>query len=222
MCVRASNIPPSACFNAGFVNLRDQMRKVAATHGTNVVLVSAIIAAGLYPNIAMLPLSDPKGTTVVPAGLSGPLSCKLYGSATETVIVEKQSVVGLGRGKVAKPKDVDEDTHRMLLKSRFVTYFEKAGGSTHRTPRLRHVTRIAPAAVLVFGNSGDLVVKHLESKVVVDEWQTLHAPPTVALKLRELRGMLKETLEAFVGHDPRPLVEKEYCGVLDEVVKALA
>ena len=78
---------------------------------------------------------------------------------------------------------------------RYLTFLEKrsTGGGGVRSSRTQLLWTgcVTPFAVVMFGNAGDVAVRHAEGTVVVDRWLSLRVPPKTAVLLRKLSGELE-------------------------------
>ena len=183
-------------------------------HRRNANLVSAVFCAGLYPHLAVAQLS-PGSTKAAPlvfcCGRRGAGTGGSGGASGDGTSAAEASSGGGGAGGGAGSGTAAEGSERVVLHrdsvnfgartmtTRYMIYVEKrAGAHQGHLASLMHTAAVTPAAVLMFGNSGDLVVRHHESKVVVDGWLTVHVSPKVAILVRDLRRAVGQVLMDLV------------------------
>lgn len=138
-------------------------------HASRPEMVKAVLAAGLYPNIAAATKTEVKGGSVK--------SRVSWADNKGEVAVHPSSALAsaAGEGKLRAP---------------FVVFHEKV-----QTSRawLRTVSCVSPMALLLFG--GEMQVLHDAGEVLVDGWLRARAPAQTAVLCKQLRALLDGELQ---------------------------
>ena len=148
------------------------------TCGRNEQIVHAVICAGLFPNVAQ--------------------------AVKEGSIISSPPALWHRRERLYfRNSSVNHNKTMMKLGSDWILFHEKF--ATGRTT-VSVTSPVNPVALVLFGN--DVVVKHLERTVTVDEWMDLPMPAQTGVSLRQQRdrlgGLLRQRLQT--GHNDQMTV----------------
>lgn len=93
---------------------------------------------------------------------------------------------------------VNSKKKRFLTTERWIAFHEKFGTSNRVS--VASTCFVHPFALLIFG--GDIQVKHLDRKVLVDEWIEIGMSAQTGVLLRELRNQVEGLLQEMVLGNP--------------------
>ena len=207
-------------------------------HRANRNLVAAVLAAGLYPNLATT-ASSPVSTAALFAGIvpasAGDASFggggSGGGSALEWFCGRRGGRAG-GEGGNREVVRLHRDSvnyGRPATTSRYLTFFEKrkTGGHSEeqqrrQPPTLHESSAVSPVAIVMFCNNGDVSVRHRESLVTVDGWLNLAVPPKTAVLLRGLRRQLEVELREVARAPLEARAKPSHRKIIDTVASILA
>ena len=152
----------------GFLARRDGLMHEKNANSKKPAIVSAVICAGLYPNIARL--QNLNGNDIVLAG---------QGGETRDLVLHKSSVLYLRSDP--------------LPTGSLLTFHQKM--ATTRS-FVMDATVVPANAVVLFG--GKLNVDHVNGLVTLDGWLSLPVPARTAVIIKELRVQLETLLHSMV------------------------
>jgi hypothetical protein len=145
-------------------------RPTCNAEARNTNLVTAVIAAGLYPHVVRA--TTHTGGVAKPSFAHGPAE-------------RPGSTVFLHGSSVNQPLTTFSSPWLV-----FHERFETARAYVHPT------SVVSPYALLLFG--GPLAVDHLSNRVTVDDWIDFACPARTAVLFREMRRRLNEVLEELI------------------------
>jgi ATP-dependent RNA helicase DHX29 len=161
-------------------------------NGDKPEVVHAVICAGLFPNVAHV---------IVPSGATN----------GEHVLWHRQERLHFHSSSVNSKKK------RFLSSERWIAFHEKFG-TPHRVS-VSTTCFVHPLALLLFG--GSVAVKHLDRKVIVDDWIEIGMAASTGVMMRELRrqvnGLLKEMIEDVDSYEKK----QQGANMVDGIVKIL-
>ena len=152
----------------GFLARAGRDAEAANANSKSAAIISAVVCAGLYPNIARVQKSS--GNDVVLGG---------QGGEARDLLLHKSSVIYLRSDP--------------LPAGSLLTFHQKMATTKSF---VMDATVVAANAVVLFG--GKLVVDHVNGRVTLDGWLSLPVPARTAVLIKELRVQLEALLRAKV------------------------
>lgn len=147
-------------------------------NGDKPEVVHAVICAGLFPNVAHV---------IVPLGATN----------GEHILWHRQERLHFHSSSVNSKKK------RFLSSERWIAFHEKFG-TPHRVS-VSTTCFVHPLALLLFG--GSVAVKHLDRKVIVDDWIEIGMAASTGVMMRELRrqvnGLLLEMIQDVESYEKK-------------------
>lgn len=105
------------------------------------------------------------------------------------------------------------------LSEKWVVYDEKFGTAKHTAVSI--TAFINPLALILFG--GDIVVKHIERLVIVDEWIEINSMPAqTGVLLREIKKQVDNILQKMIDHASTKDIDDLESAMVDSLSKILS